>query len=88
LLSLRLLILLMATAAVFLLISNRVQAGVPALAPVAHRVEPGETLWELAEQVGDERDTRAVVAEIQDLNALDGATIHPGQVLLLPSPGR
>jgi LysM repeat protein len=86
LLSLRLLILLMATVAVFLLVSDRVEASVPATPPTPHRVLQGETLWGLAAQIESEVDVRALVSEIQRLNSLDGSTIHPGQILLLPTP--
>ncbi|ROS77187.1 LysM peptidoglycan-binding domain-containing protein [Cellulomonas sp. PhB143] len=51
-------------------------------------VAPGETLWELAGRVaasGDDR--RDVVAQIQEINALPGATIEAGRSLLLPVGG-
>lgn len=85
-LSLRLLILLTATVAIFLLLSNRVEAGVPALAPFPYRVVTGDSLWTIAARVNGNVDVRAVVSEIQDLNDLTGSTIRPGQVLLIPSP--
>lgn len=84
-LPLKLLILLMVTAAVFLLISNRVQAGVPVGDPVEHRVVAGESLWEIASGMNTDRDVRALVGDIQSLNQLRGSTIQPGQVLLLPA---
>ncbi len=85
-LPLKLLILLMVTAAVFLLISNRVEAGVPAGEPARHRVLAGESLWEIASEMEADRDIRALVGDIQQLNQLSGPTIQPGQVLLLPAP--
>lgn len=84
-LSLKLLILLMATFTVFLLISNRVEASTPKPEPIRHLVSRGDTLWEVASAVGSERDIRAIVAEIMELNALESSVIHPGQVLLLPN---
>ncbi|MFP5331795.1 MAG: LysM peptidoglycan-binding domain-containing protein [Acidimicrobiia bacterium] len=62
-----------------------VQADQP-LATMPHVVEQGETLWSIAESVttpgGDVRETLVVV---RGLNDLEGSTIHPGQVLLLPA---
>jgi hypothetical protein len=75
----------MVTAAFFLLISNRVEARVPELEPVAYRVEPGDSLWGLASNLELDRDVRAVVAEIADINGLGSSVIRPGQVLMLPA---
>lgn len=48
-------------------------------------VEPGDTLWQLAnEHYDDSRDIRVVVAEIKAYNELDDVTIQPGEKLLLP----
>jgi nucleoid-associated protein YgaU len=47
-------------------------------------VEPGDTLWSVATSVAGDRDVRAVVDEIQQLNRLDGTELHAGQVLQLP----
>ena len=47
-------------------------------------VQPGDTLWSIAESVADGNDVRAVVDSIQELNALVGADLVPGQVLQLP----
>lgn len=69
----------------FLLIGGRADAEGPAPEPVSYRVEAGDTLWEIAATVtGPEQDLRRVVSEIRRLNALEGATIHPGQVILIP----
>jgi LysM repeat protein len=55
-----------------------------ASAGVTHyRVQPGDTLWSIAlAHVGG--DPREAVWEIQQLNDLEGATIVPGQRLLVP----
>lgn len=84
-LSLKLLILLTATAAIFLLISNRVQASTPDPEPLRYRVQAGDTLWRLATSIDSRRDVRALVADIGDLNGLQSSLIHPGQILLLPA---
>ena len=48
-----------------------------------YTVQPGDTLWAIAEAhyAGDAREA---VWEIQERNDLSGATINPGQVLVLP----
>jgi LysM repeat protein len=49
-------------------------------------VAAGDTLWALAADLTEPgADVRRVVAEIEQLNGLDGATIYPGQVLTLPT---
>jgi hypothetical protein len=50
----------------------------------SYRVEPGDTLWSIAEQMyaGDPREG---VWELRERNALETTTIAPGQVLVLPS---
>jgi nucleoid-associated protein YgaU len=49
-----------------------------------YRVRAGDTLWSIAERsfAGDPREG---VWEIRKRNALDSATIVPGQVLVVPS---
>jgi LysM repeat protein len=47
-------------------------------------VQPGDTLWSLAQEVAPEQDPRAVVDAIVDVNDLDGVGLVPGQVLQLP----
>ena len=52
---------------------------------VSVTVQPGESLWAIAEAVAPERDPRDVVADIIQLNNLDAARVVPGQALFIPS---
>ena len=47
-------------------------------------VEPGDTLWSIAESVAGAADVRDVVDRIQELNRLEGSSLVPGQVLQIP----
>lgn len=48
-------------------------------------VAPGESLWQLAQQVAPSADPRDVVADISDLNGLGSGVIQPGQRLAIPA---
>ena len=48
-------------------------------------VQPGQTLWELAEEVAPEADPREVVHAIRELNGLSGSSVLPGQPLTVPT---
>ena len=48
-------------------------------------VEPGQTLWSLAEELSPAADPRDVVASIKRLNALSIETLQPGQRLKIPA---
>lgn len=85
LLVLRLLVLALAVGAVFLLLTSA-DAGEPPAATTTHVVARGDTLWVLAASVADPgSDLRRVVAAIEEMNGLDDAVLHPGQVLTLPA---
>ena len=86
LLSLRLLVLLMAVGAVFLLLSGRVAASTPEPEPIRYRVQTGDTLWAIADTMAEpSQDIRSVIGQIKDLNELSSSSIQQGQVLLLPA---
>ncbi len=56
--------------------------------PVAeHRyvVRAGDTLWSIATRVAPQEDPRAVVDSIETANGVDGASLVPGQSLVVPS---
>ena len=48
-------------------------------------VEPGQTLWDLAEELSPSADPRDVVADIKRLNSLAVETLQPGQRLEIPA---
>ena len=48
-------------------------------------VQPGESLWAIAEAVAPERDPRDVVTDIIQLNNLNAARVVPGQALFIPA---
>jgi Tfp pilus assembly protein FimV len=75
-------LLLAAAVAVVLAPASRADAP-PATAPTAV-VQPGDTLWSVAERHLPSRDPFAMIEEIRRLNGLDGYTVHAGQRLTLP----
>lgn len=54
-------------------------------AGVHHTVAYGDTLWDIAVAHSGDRDVREVIYQIQRLNGLPSAEIHPGQVLFIPT---
>ena len=50
-------------------------------------VEPGDTLWAIAQRVAPGRDPRVMVERLRRLNNLDTPALTPGQTLVLPRPG-
>jgi len=48
-------------------------------------VEPGESLWQLAESVAPNADPRDVIAGILNLNDLSSGEVQPGQRLAIPA---
>lgn len=50
-------------------------------------VQPGETLWQVAQQVAPGVDPRVTVDRIIELNALPGAAVAAGQQIAVPARG-
>jgi hypothetical protein len=48
-------------------------------------VEPGQSLWQLAETVAPSADLRDVVADIVHLNQLESTNLQPGQKIAIPT---
>lgn len=48
-------------------------------------VEPGDSLWLIAQTVAPQQDPRDMVVAMRELNGLVDNTIHPGQTLLIPT---
>ena len=76
---------------VSLLAAGAAQATNHALPPGAARqnlvqvvVRPGQSLWSVAESADPDQDTRAVIQQIVDLNALSGDVVFAGQQLWVP----
>jgi LysM repeat protein len=85
LLVLRLGVLALAVAAVFLLLASVGAAESPPPPTHAYVVQTGDTLWSIARTVAEPgQDLRPVVATISELNRLHGDGILPGQALVVP----
>jgi nucleoid-associated protein YgaU len=48
-------------------------------------VQPGETLWQIAESVAPDTDPRDTVARLVQLNDLANSSVRAGQTLLIPA---
>ena len=51
-------------------------------------VEPGQTMWQLAEQVAPRSDPREVIVQLVQFNQLSGVDVYAGQELAVPSAMR
>ena len=74
-----------------LLVAGAAQATNHALSPGAARqnlvqvvIQPGQSLWSVAESADPDQDTRAVVQQIVDLNGLSSDVVFAGQQLWVP----
>ena len=65
------------------------RAGAESVSPATSMVvvQPGQTMWSIANQVAPEHDAREVIARIKDLNHLTSAALVPGQALIVPITG-
>lgn len=48
-------------------------------------VGPGQSLWDIASEIAEQRDVRDLMVEISALNGLTGSQLEAGQRLVLPS---
>jgi LysM repeat protein len=72
-------------------VAGAAQATNHALSPGASRqnlvqviIQPGQSLWSVAESADPDQDTRAVVQQIVDLNGLSSDVVFAGQQLWVP----
>ena len=79
---------MLASLASAVLFTTASRAEQPAAGPAPTiTVRQGDTLWDIAARVMPERDGQKAVAELRNLNDLDGYGLQPGQVLILPNRG-
>ncbi len=70
---------------VFLMIGGSAEAGAPLPALVEYEVAPGDTLWGIAAaRTGPGEDVRRLISDIARISGVEGESIFPGQVLLIP----
>lgn len=50
-------------------------------------VQPGENLWQIAQQVAPGTDPRETVLRIRELNPIGDAPVRPGQAIIVPMAG-
>ena len=62
------------------------QAADPPAAPRTAVVQPGDTLWSIAERYAPGRDPYRAVDQLRRSNGIADYTVHPGQRLNLPWP--
>jgi LysM repeat protein len=84
-LSSKVLILLLALTSIFFLLGNTGAADEPqAVSTVV--VQPGDTLWSIAEGITEPgTDIREVVSDVKALNSLSTSSLQVGQSLLIPA---
>ncbi len=84
-LSTRVLILLLALTSIFLLLDNIGAADEPQ-AVGSYVVQPGDTLWSIAEGISEPgTDIREVVSDVKTLNAMSTSSLQIGQALVVPA---
>lgn len=50
-------------------------------------VQPGQTLWQIAETIAPAQDPRATVYQIEQLNGMATAHVDAGTLLVVPAAG-
>ncbi len=84
----RLALTLLAAVTLALIVGRLVAAAVAGPAEVVDvTVHPGDTLWSIAATASPDRDPRAVIDDIRDLNDLSGDVVRVGEVLRVPASG-
>lgn len=48
-------------------------------------VEPGQSLWQVAESIAPGADPRDVISDVMRLNGLESSVVHPGERLAIPA---
>jgi nucleoid-associated protein YgaU len=85
-LSVRLSLLLAVACVVFLMIGGSAEADIPTTEPTEYVVQTGDSLWAIASGAAEQgEDVRRLVADIARLSGVDGGSIFPGQILLIPA---
>ena len=49
-----------------------------------NNVQPGQSLWAVAEAYDPDADTRLVIADIEQMNSMTGDQLQPGETLWVP----
>lgn len=76
----------LACALLFLLLLARAAYGGTSLGGESITVQPGQTLWTIAQERYPGDDVRTRVDQIIDANHLSGGQVYAGETLLLPAP--
>ena len=62
----------------------RVQADVRTTPMGTIVVQPGQSLWQVAEIVAPDQDPRATIRQIEQLNDMNSASVQAGTLLIVP----
>ena len=69
----------------FLIFTSRVLGATPPQPARVVVVQPGQTVWSIAEAQFPNQDPRETVDEIDQVNHLGGGLVYPGERLRLPA---
>ncbi len=72
-------------ALLFLIFTSRVMGATPPRPAQVVVVQPGQTVWSIAEARFPNQDPRQTVDEIDRANHLHGGVVYPGERLRLPA---